>query len=343
MRDKCGRVCTCKDGVLVDCCRLRRDFSALIADERTRYINAVLTVSSDQKYKSRYNELIATYKSSFDTVAQSFDYKTSQFFVWNRFFMIEYENLLQEVDCRITIPYYDWSVFTMSPYSSPVWNDETGFGKSSRPSDYCVDSGPFQVDQFFLTPSGGGGCLKREYNVMTFPSRTLVERDILTFHPTQFNEFHHALQVFIHTNVRCFIGGTLCSQDSANDPIFLLHVAMIDYIFDRWQSFSADHLATRYADDDTALVLAGGQLTAAQFHDNSNLPNGLAVCYAEPFVKNHAQLNLQYSNAQALSGDSARDPLVTMSCAALDTPIDNGILDEQQRAYMEAECKRRQP
>ena len=302
----------------MNCCRLRLDFSSLSAEERTRYINAVLTVSSDSKYKSQYDSLIATYKESFSTVAQNSDYKTSQFFVWNRFFMIEYENLLQEVDCRITIPYYDWTVFTSSPYSSPVWNDDTGFGKSSRPSDYCVDSGPFQVDEFFLTPSAGGGCLKREYKDMTFPSRALVERDILTLHPSEFSEFHRILQVFVHNNVRCFIGGTLCTMDAANDPIFLLHLAMIDYIFNRWQSFSSDHLSARYADDDTALVLAGGQITVAQLHDNSNLPGGLAVCYAEPFVKNHAQLNLQYSNAQALSAGATPDnsPL-GVDCLAL--------------------------
>ena len=338
VRDECGRVCTCKDGVLVDCCRLRLDFSTLPAEDRTRYINAVLTISSDPKYKARYDALIALYNSSFGTDAQSLDYKTSHFFVWSRYFMIEYENLLQEVDCRITIPYYDWSVFSMSPYSSPVWNDETGFGKSSRPSDYCVDSGPFQVDQFFLTPSAGGGCLKREYKVMTFPSRSLIERDILTLHPSEFNKFQRGLQIFVHTNIRCFIGGTLCTTHAANDPIFLLHLAMLDYIFDRWQSFSSDHLEARYAGDNTALVLAGGEITVTQLHDNSNLPGGLAVCYAEPYVKNHGQLNLQYSNAQALSESST-----VMDCTDVNNLIKSGIkVDESIRTYIEQKCNRRQ-
>ena len=89
------------------------------------------TVSSNPAYKSRYVALVEKYKSSFGTLAQNSIPANSQFFVWNRFFLIEYENLLREVECRITMPYYDWTVLYTNPYIHPVYDDKTGFGKSA--------------------------------------------------------------------------------------------------------------------------------------------------------------------------------------------------------------------
>ena len=85
----------------------------------------------------------------------------------------------------------------------------------------------------------------------------------------------------MNDNIRGVIGGTIETTDAANDPIFLLQLAMLDIIWDTWQSFSPDHLAARYAGDNTTLVRTGGQITLTQLHDNSKLPGGLAVCLTE--------------------------------------------------------------
>ena len=176
VEDSCGRVCDCENGFLVNCCRLRKDFSSLTDEERLRYTQAMLTVSSDPVYQIRYYELLENYKASFGTDIQNTDYRVSQFLIWNCYFLLEYKNLLKEIDCRINLPYYDWTIVPVNPYISIVWDEEVGFGKSSREIDFCVNNGPFQVGQYSLIPSAGAGCLKREYRNEKFPTRSLVER-----------------------------------------------------------------------------------------------------------------------------------------------------------------------
>ena len=309
VEDDCGQECMCQNGQVTNCCRLRRDFGSLSNPEKLRYINAVTTASEDPVYSVKYVELLEKYRSSFDTAAQSTLPETSQFFVWNRFFLLEFEDLLREIDCRITIPYYDWTTLHTNPYIHPVWDDENGFGKSSRQSDNCVSSGPFNYEKFSLIESAGGECLKREYNNRRFPSRALIERDVLTRPASEFYQFQRSLQLYIHTNVRCFIGGTMCTKDAANDPVFILHLSMIDSIFTRWQGFDEERFNIRYSDDSSSLVLAD-QFIVSQFHDNSNLPNGVAVCYDEPSVKTHVPTGL-YFLAQSLSDESIDNNKIT--------------------------------
>ena len=334
--DECGQVCTCENGRLVNCCRLRHDFASLDDKEKETYINAVTTVATDPVYKIKYEALLEKYKNSFDTVAQGTNPNTSQFLVWNRYFLLEYENLLREIDCYITIPYYDWTVLHTNPYIHPIWNDETGFGKSSNDNDQCVSSGSFNYNGYHLIPSAGGGCLKREYNNRKFPSKALIERDVLTHPASEFEGFHRSLQLFIHINIRCFVGGTMCTFDAANDPVFILHLSMIDHIYSRWQDFDEQRLKARYYEDSSALALAEG-FTVTQFYDNSDLPNGVAVCYAEPRIKNHIPPSL-YFLAQSFQESSNRGNIY-MTCISKEKLDKIGQhLSDEDKEFFRKKC-----
>lgn len=284
--DDCLRRCTCEDGQFVDCCRVRADYASLSLAERQRYINTVIRLATDPEFRPRYNALVSKYKASFDTLAQNTDPQVSQFFAWHRYFLLEYENLLQEADCRVTIPYWDWTALPANPYLSPIWNPDSGFGDSSRGNDSCVSNGPFRYDLFAITPSAGGGCLQRQYRMQMFPTRAIVEQDLLTLPPEDFDQFHQFLQIFLHTNVRCFVGGQMCSEDAANDPAYITHLARIDSIFARWQEIDEAHLTVQLSTDNRPLALANG-LTVSQFSDTQNLPNDVSICYNPADLKDH--------------------------------------------------------
>lgn len=287
VKDACGRRCKCQNGKLVDCCRVRVDFASLTVNQRRSYIDTVLRAATDPNFIQKYETLIFKYKSSFDTLAQETRSNVSMFFPWHRYFLLEYENLLREIDCHITIPYWDWTALPMNPYISSVWSPESGFGDSSRSNDSCVNNGPFNSAVFNITPSAGGGCLKRHYRMQLFPTRAIVEQDLLTHLPSQFNEFHQFLQVFIHTNVRCFVGGQMCSNDAANDPAFLLHLSQLDSLFTRWQEISAAHLNVQFVNDNRRLPLTAVHTNVSQFSNNKNLPNGVKVCYDPTEFESH--------------------------------------------------------
>ena len=296
--DQFGRLCNCTNSQLVSCCRYRQDWTSLSMEEKQRYINAVKMIANNSQFQQLYNQLVQTYRSSFDTIAQSTVSATSQFFPWQRYFLLEYEDLLRLIDTRITIPYWDWSLLPNDPYSSPVFDPQNGFGDSSDNVTTCVNSGPFRVGEFEVTASAGGGCLRRLYSNLMFPSRQIVN-NILSLQASRFNEFHNSLQLFIQLNIRCFVGGQMCSMDAANDPLYPLHLTRVDIVLDEWQNSSPDRAAARYANENTQLVLSfDNSLVISSFSNNRDLPYGTCIQYAE--------LQAQVQLSQSSIGSSTR-------------------------------------
>jgi hypothetical protein len=266
---------------------MRKDYAGLNTDERLQFINTYLHVVRDPVYGPRYTDLVDTYTRSFDNgVSQNTTPSVSQYFMFNRYYMLEFEDMLQDFNCSITIPYYDWTPFPDVPYSAAVWGNTDGFGDAARISDKCVTQGPFRVGEYSVTDSAGGGCLQREYKNNRFPSRDIVERDVLTLPSSSFTTFHRFLHLFIGSNVQCFIGGTMCSTYTANDPVYLLHMGRLDSILMRWQANGRGRDTVRYSGDNSPLLET--PFSVRQFSNNQDLPYGTCLRYNPPvLLKNH--------------------------------------------------------
>ncbi len=269
------------DGKITSCCRYRQDWTTLSPTEKQRYINTVKTVSTSPQFQPLYNELVKRYKDSFNTIAQYSMSETSQFFPWHRYFLLEYENLLRMVEPSVTVPYWDWSLKPTRPYESPVFDSESGFGNSADNITMCVKTGPFREGQFIVTPSAKGTCLKREYDVFQYPSRSHIEDEFLSLGAENFDQFHSSIQLFVSLNTRCFVGGHMCTTEAANDPLYLLQVSRIDLILERWQRMDSDRASVRYQGEKDPLVLTfDDSLTVSDFSHNSALPYSVCVKYA---------------------------------------------------------------
>lgn len=302
-------------------------------EEKHRYIQAVKLVAIDATYKSRYDALIATYTSSYDTPAQATDPQSSQFFMWNRYFLIQYEDLLREIDCRITIPYWDWTALPMNPYMSPVFSHVTGFGDASRHVDNCVSNGPFNYTHFLVTPSAGEGCLERQYLLQMYPTRAIIEQDILTLPAEEFDEFHRFLQLFIFSNIRCYIGGHMCSADGANDPLLLLHMSQTDAIFSRWQNIDVLRLNARYASDNRPLVLTTSPAIVSDYFNNRDLPDDVKICYGEPEFKSHVPSSMAFLSDALLEITNNHD--LRMGCVG----EEGREMGANEQEFMERMCE----
>lgn len=280
--DQFGRICNAVNGRLESCCRYRQDWSTLTEEEKSRYLDAVKTVATDPTYSRIYNELISRYRESFTTDIQMVNTSISQFIPWHRYFLLEYESLLRFVNSDITIPYWDWTVRPSSPYSEPVFDPDLGFGNSSNEMTLCVSSGPFREGQFEVTPSAGGGCLMRQYlDTIRLPTRALIETQFLSLSAEMFDDFHNAIFQFVNLIVRCTVGGDMCSVDAANDPLYLLQLARVDLIIDRWQSMNEAKANERYAGDTTPLELTFDRtLKVSDFSSIRELPYSVCVQYS---------------------------------------------------------------
>ena len=300
--DTFGRVCTCnyKNN---NCCRYRQDWSSLTPAQKHRYIAAVLEVSSNSTYKPLYQELLKRYRSSFSTLAQSTDSGSSQFLHWHRYFLLEYEDLLRLVHRDITIPYWDWSA-RQEPYSANVFDPDFGFGDSSDPITGCVTSGPFREGEFNIwpfassfsssssssfsafSPSDNKSCLTRDYGDFVFPSINILKQ-LLSLDSNMFTIFHNSVQVFLGLNIRCFVGGKMCTTDAASDPLFLLHLSRLDYFVQHWQDQNPNNTITRPEHGSPSAILVhtlDNTLLLSNFSRSDHLAYSSCVKYAPPWA-----------------------------------------------------------
>lgn len=144
LKDKCGQECSCVNGELVECTRIRKEFTSMTTLEQERYILAIKTVSTDPSYKTDYETFLTQHKHLFTTDI----HQKEQFLPWHRWFILDYENLLRRFDCRVTVSYWDWSLVAADPWGTEqgdLWyGGAGGFGGNGMPPDSCVETGPFK-------------------------------------------------------------------------------------------------------------------------------------------------------------------------------------------------------
>lgn len=155
------------------------------------------------------------------------------FLTWHRWFVMQFENLLRRVDCRITASYWDWSVVSGKPWNSQpgdLWSSgKGGFGGNGAGASGCVANGPFASPKWQLVPSANPPrCLKRF--LKGNPPDAVAVATVLAIPALKFTSFELALRVNLHDVVHCFIDGTMCSFDSAAAPEFFLHHTFIDKV-----------------------------------------------------------------------------------------------------------------
>ena len=164
--------------------------------ERERYIKAIKTASTVSAYKTIYTQLIQKHRLLFQTGI----HKRDEFLPWHRWYMLEYENLLRMIDCRITVPYWDWSIWAHNPWGDHVWHPSSrGMGgNGDHRSDHCVQNGPFRQAVWQLTNKQ---CLQREFNGKP-PDAAAVQ---ICLSKTVFDDFECYIHRNLHDRVHCLI------------------------------------------------------------------------------------------------------------------------------------------
>ena len=277
--DECGQRCTCVRGQLVNCVRIRKEFTSLTDAERKRHINTILKVSAKGGiYRAQYEQFINEHYRLFPTEI----HEKKHFLTWHRYYILRYENLMRKADCTFTATYWDWSLDSREPFSTGpdnVWNSDTGFGGDGVDANQnCVHNGPFRKGAWSrVTPDNlPPDCLTRDFNGN--PPEEIDVMEVLNI--DDFTEFELDLRVELHNNVHCRINGIMCTNESASAPEFFLHHTFIDKIWDDWQKKSCAH---KYAYFPMVQEnMPETDLRPAELIDLFNQPGGVSVEY-EPF------------------------------------------------------------
>lgn len=280
--DACNQLCQCVNGEFV-CYRIRKEVSSMTPQEREGFISAYKQMAVDPLTQDRFVALIDMHQSLF------FDglHDDVYFLPWHRWYLLQIENLLREIDCRVTMPYWAWSLVSNDPWTQPLWgDDDSSFGGDGNPeNNQCVETGPFREGEYELIDSSPDSCLQRSFTQPPLPNEMMVNV-VLDIAAEDVTDFLFGLEVSLHNRVHCQIGGTMCSIHSANAPEFFLHHCYIDKIWEDWQQKSEEHKTALYEDDPNPMTsrfnpdvhLANG-LAPTHLYDNENLPGDVRIRY----------------------------------------------------------------
>ena len=242
IKDTCDRNCVCLNGDLVTCARVRKEFTKMSLEERTRFINAFKLVSTDPRYKDDYRKLTTMYSNIPKDII---NHDTSVFLPWYRGYLLELENMLRQIDCRITIPYWDWSKdaahWTRGSEIEDVWNSGPhGLGGNGILPVMCVMDGPFKEGEFSIPWYAKGGCLKRDFSQScNLPNTEYVE----ALQHQEFLTFEKSTREVIHSSFQECVGGSMDSTlTSTYTPEFWLHHAFIDKVWMKWKGKGSSDL-----------------------------------------------------------------------------------------------------
>ncbi len=243
--DLCEQKCECKQIAEHEfkfvCFRERENYACMPKDRRDRLHQAILDVSelSDPLY-SLTKALIDRHGTGFSTI------HADQYFLhFHRAYQYEFEEILRQKDCRITLPYWKFTSNPTDPFNRlPFTND--GMGDSGLyPGGTCVANGPFAS----WIPADKTTCLVRDFQPPVLPTITLLNT-IMVASGSQFASFANQLQFSFHNGVHVTISGDSVTVLSPNDPLFFLLHGYIDKVWGMWQMLSADRMNTYpYPDD----------------------------------------------------------------------------------------------
>ncbi|XP_022801515.1 uncharacterized protein LOC111339187, partial [Stylophora pistillata] len=248
-------------------------------------IQTILKASTDPTFKNDYDRLINDHRILFTSGI----HEPIHFLPWHRYFILLYDNLLRRVDCRVTVPYWDWSRVSGDPFRTnptDLWHSgNAGFGGNGVAPNGCVQTGPFRESIWSLPPPPAGAptepgprCLRRRFNGNP-PDLVAVNR-VLQINLVNFTDFELLLRINLHDVVHCLIGGTMCFNDSASAPEFFLHHGFIDKIWDDWQKRSDAHLNVFFPNINE--VMPGTQVFPREVVDLSSQPGGVRAEYQQP-------------------------------------------------------------
>ena len=146
------------------------------------------------------------------------------FLPWHRMFLRQLEQKLQQIDCSITLPYYDFTTDVGNFSEAIIWQPAF-FGGDG------INGGCVQDHQFGL-PGSWRPCITRNFNAdVHLP--TLIELAV-ALASDDYTEMSMCLESYV-SYVHTYIGGDMATRSAPYDPIFYSIHAYIDMLYWQWQ------------------------------------------------------------------------------------------------------------
>ena len=187
----------------------RKDQAAMSPDEQQRFLSAIDTLNANGffgKYVAIHGNMMHRMHSMDGPIG------TQRFLPWHRVYLVDLEREMRSIDSRIFIPYWNW----LKVRKIPAWL------QGVLPS---VD-----VHGHVIHVTRHPGVLS------PLPTKSAVNQALAH---ADYTSFTSALEQ-VHNDVHNYVGGTMADISvSPADPLFWMHHANIDRLWDAWQQTHA--------------------------------------------------------------------------------------------------------
>lgn len=130
------------------------------------------------------------------------------FLAWHRYFVFELEQAMKNINPYITVPYWNTTIDRQT--TSPLWNQNF--------------MGQFNADWNLNRNFGVGGSLPMPTDL----TQVQAETDFLTYS----NMLERGP---VHHGAHRWVGGAMSATVSPRDPVFFLHHAFVDKVWQEWE------------------------------------------------------------------------------------------------------------
>ena len=226
---------------------VRRDQATLTSAQCKAFTDAVLAL----KKNGGYDPFVTThlnFMSSDSDSGQRTAHRAPSFLPWHRQFLLDFELALQKINPAVSLPYWDWT--TARKTNTAPWT-ATFLGGNGRSSDGKVTTGPFAYANGkwpLNVRTDSRPFLRRELGAATTLPTAAQRNKVIAVTPydsAPYNSasatgFRNQLEGWrgpdLHNRVHDWVGGTMSTGDSPNDPAFWLHHCYIDKLWADWQT-----------------------------------------------------------------------------------------------------------
>lgn len=324
--------------------RRRREIHELSSDELDRFINSIRAIHNTRDGSNSWSiyEKFARQHMDFAGI----NHNSASFFPYHRQLLHDFETELRKIDSSVTVPYWNWTIYSQSPGTDPVLSSAI-LGDSGRAGLGCISTNG-KLGAWSHSPywPASNACIQRSYVPGQSNGRTFhlwgTILDAMDRNPT-YSNFRSTLEIY-HGTPHVFVGGGMNSMMSPMDPIFWVHHAFIDAIWDVYQKkydagFSnyngvrGDGRSVSVADPltpytQTAASVMNSASICVQYVStatSSNAPSGPAVTQvvAPRIDESWTQMNGFTSNDVTVADSTAKESTEKLQ-KEIDTALENG-------------------
>jgi tyrosinase len=228
---------------------LRKNHRDLSTAEKQKLVHSILALKAADSLmhsgvQSRYDDFVEVHKNAMvgPAMFEPMPHGTPLFYPWHRVLLRQFELALQKVsgDSAITIPYWDWDMTGASnPFTSEFMggNGDVAQGRRVVDGPFAFSTGAFPVRVWDDAPGDAG--LRRELgddSTSWLPTAAEVNASLAKApYWGGANSWERTSEGVLHNPVHRWVGGNMADATSPNDPVFFLHHAYLDLLWERWK------------------------------------------------------------------------------------------------------------